>query len=83
MTACRTFGLLKGCFVIERYSLRRLVEDLAMPDLVLSIKLAVGPTKLLLAFLGVLIVCALGYLMDISTKSVVVGTTIAGPKNAF
>lgn len=48
-----------------------------MPDLALSIKLAVGPTKLLLAFLGVLIVCTLGYLMDISTKSVVVGNTQA------
>jgi hypothetical protein len=63
--------------VIERYSLRRLVEDLAMPDLVLSIKLAVGPTKLLLAFLGVLMVCALGYMMDVSTKSVVVGTMVS------
>lgn len=43
-----------------------------MPDLAVSVKLAVGPTKLLLAFSGVLIIGLLGFLMDVSTRSVVV-----------
>jgi hypothetical protein len=49
------------------------LEDLALPDLAVSVKLAVGPTKLVLAFLGVLIIGLLGFLMDVSTRSVVVG----------
>lgn len=63
--------------MVDRYSLRRIWEDLAMPDLFASIKLALGPTKLVLAFLGVLIVCTVGYLMDIATKSVVMGNAQA------
>lgn len=63
--------------MIERYSLRRILEDLAIPDLAVSIKLAVGPTKLVLAFIGVLAICTLGYLMDVSTKSVVTASALA------
>lgn len=77
LTKTKKNTVLRTTDVVDRYSLRRIWEDLAMPDLVLSIKLAVGPTKILLAFLGVLIVCTLGYLMDIATKSVVVGNSQA------
>ncbi|MCE5184897.1 MAG: hypothetical protein LLF76_02085 [Planctomycetaceae bacterium] len=59
--------------MVERYSLKRIWEDLAMPDLAISIKLAVGPTKLVLAFCGIVLICSLGYLMDLAGKSVVIG----------
>ena len=55
----------------ERYSLRVIWDDLALPELACSFKLAIGPTKMLLAFCGVLAVCTLGYLMDRCTNSVV------------
>ncbi len=55
----------------ERYSLRVIWDDLALPDLACSFRLAIGPTKMLLAFCGVLAVCTLGYLMDRCTNTVV------------
>ena len=55
----------------ERYSLRVIWDDLALPDLACGFKLAIGPTKMLLAFCGVLAVCTLGYLMDRCSNSVV------------
>lgn len=55
----------------ERYSLRIIWGDLALPDLASGFKLAIGPTKMLLAFCGVLAVCTLGYLMDRCSNSVV------------
>ena len=55
----------------ERYSLRVIWDDLALPDLACSFKLAIGPNKMLLAFCGVLAVCTLGYLMDRCSNSVV------------
>ena len=55
----------------ERYSLRVIWDDLALPDLARGFKLAIGPTKMLLAFCGVLAVCTLGYLMDRCSNSVV------------
>jgi hypothetical protein len=57
--------------VAERYSLRVIWDDLALPELACSFKLAIGPTKMLLAFCGVLGVCTLGYLMDKCTNSVI------------
>jgi hypothetical protein len=45
-------------------------DDLALPDLMCSFKLAIGPTKMLLSFCAVLAVCALGYVMDRGTRSV-------------
>ena len=57
----------------ERYSLRVIWDDLALPDLACSFKLAIGPNKMLLAFCGVLAVCTLGYLMDRCTNSVMTG----------
>jgi len=57
--------------VVERYSLRVIWDDLALPELACSFKLAIGPTKMLLAFCGVFAVCTLGYLMDRCTNTVV------------
>ncbi len=47
-----------------RYSLRVIWEDLALPDLTLSFKLAIGPIKMILAFCAVVAVCTLGFVMD-------------------
>ncbi len=55
----------------ERYSLKVIWDDLALPKLACSFKLAIGPTKMLLAFCGVLVVCTLGYLMDRCSNTVV------------
>ncbi len=57
----------------ERYSLRVIWDDLALPELACSFKLAIGPTKMLLAFCGVLAVCTLGYVMDRCSNSVTTG----------
>jgi hypothetical protein len=56
--------------VAERYSLGGVWNDLALPDLACSFKMAIGPNKMLLAFCGVLAVCSLGYLMDCCSNSV-------------
>ena len=55
----------------EHYPLRAIWNDLALPDLACGFKLAIGPTKMILAFLGVLAVCTLGFVMDICTRDVV------------
>ena len=55
-----------------RYSFRSIWEDLALGELALSFKLAVGPIKMLLAFIAVLTTCLLGFLMDQCSQSVVV-----------
>ena len=47
-----------------------------MPELALSFKLAIGPTKMILAFCAVFTVCAIGYLMDTCTQSVVVSSPV-------
>ncbi|MHC4386309.1 MAG: hypothetical protein ACYSUG_04890, partial [Planctomycetota bacterium] len=57
----------------ERNSLRVIWSDLALPDLACSFKLAIGPTKMILAFLGVLTVCTLGFVMDACSKGVTTG----------
>lgn len=55
-----------------RYSLRGIWEDLALPELAYSFKLAVGPTKLVILFLAVAAICLMGYLLDRCSVSVVV-----------
>ncbi len=55
-----------------RYSLRSIWDDLALPELALSFKLAIGPVKLVIAFCAILTVCLLGYLMDRCSQGVVV-----------
>lgn len=54
----------------EHYPLRAIWNDLALPDLACGFKLAIGPTKMILAFLGVLAVCTLGFVMDTCGKRV-------------
>lgn len=55
-----------------RYSLKSIWDDLALPELVRSFTLAVGPIKLLLAFGAVCAICILGFLMDQCSRNVVV-----------
>ena len=55
-----------------RYSLRGIGEDLSLPELACGFKLAVGPTKLAIAFLAVAAICLAGYLLDRCSRSVVV-----------
>jgi hypothetical protein len=57
----------------EHYPLRAIWNDLALPDLACGFKLAIGPTKMILAFLGVLTVCTLGFVMDVCSKGVATG----------
>lgn len=58
----------------ERHSLREIWEDLALPELAMAIRLALGPAKLAFAFCGVLFACSLGLLMDRCARTVVVIT---------
>lgn len=55
-----------------RYSLRSIWDDLALPELALSFKLAIGPVKMVIAFSAIFAVCLLGFLMDRCSQSVVV-----------
>lgn len=55
-----------------RYSLRGIWEDLAIPELAYGFTLAVGPTKLAIAFLAVAAICVTGYLLDRCSQSVMV-----------
>jgi len=57
----------------EHYPLKAIWNDLALPDLACGFKLAIGPTKMILAFLGVLAVCTLGFVMDTCSKGVATG----------
>ena len=57
----------------ERYSLRVIWGDLALPDLAYGFKLAIGPTKMILAILSVLTACTLGFVMDTCTRDVTTG----------
>ena len=54
----------------ERYSFKLIWGDMALPELACSFRLAVGPTKMILAFSAVLVVCTLGFIMDTCYKSV-------------
>jgi len=58
--------------VAERYSFRGIWDDLALPELACSFKLAVGPAKMVLAFCGVFAICILGFLMDRCSRRVVI-----------
>ena len=57
----------------ERYSLKLIWGDLALPELACSFKLAIGPTKMILAICAVLAMCTLGFVMDRCSSGVVVG----------
>jgi hypothetical protein len=59
--------------------LRVIWEDLALPDLALSFKLAIGPIKMILAFGVVAVICVLGLLMDTCGGRAVVCSSADGP----
>lgn len=58
--------------MMREHSIRQLWDDLAFPELTRSLKLAIGPTKVTLAFLFVLLLCGAGFVMDLMTRSVTV-----------
>ncbi len=60
-------------------SIRQLWEDLAFPQLTQTLHLAVGPTKIMLAFLMVCLVAGFGLLLDSVTHSVTVHPQAGGP----
>lgn len=57
----------------ERSSLRLIWGDLALPELACSFQMAIGPTKMILAFCSVVAVCTLGFVMDTCKHSVING----------
>lgn len=56
----------------QRYSLKSIWEESALPDLAYSFKLAMGPAKIIIAFSGVFAVCVLGAVMDTCSRNVLV-----------
>lgn len=55
----------------SRYSIKSIVDDLALPELAYAFKLAVGPTKLLLMLVAVAIISGFGWFLDNISRSVV------------
>jgi len=51
----------------------RLFDDLLFPKIFRTFRIAIQPTKLIIAFLAVAVICLAGWVMDLS-KTVVVGT---------
>ncbi|MHC4119340.1 MAG: hypothetical protein ACYSWO_17730 [Planctomycetota bacterium] len=51
----------------------RLFDDLLFPKIFRTFRLAIQPTKLIIAFLAVTVICLAGWVMD-SSRTVVVGT---------
>jgi hypothetical protein len=66
--------------MVREHSIRQVWDDLAFPELTRSLKLAIGPTKVTLAFLFVLLLCGGGFIMDLLTRSV---TVIPDPASAL
>lgn len=66
--------------MMQEQSLLQMWDELALPRLAFVFKLAVGPSKVLLAFLAVLLICAGGILLDSCTHSVVVSSARKVPK---
>lgn len=67
----------------QEQGLLQMWEELALPKLAYAFKLAIGPSKVLLAFLAVLLICAGGWLLDSCTNSVVVSPLRKVPKGLF
>lgn len=68
---------------MQEQSLLQMWDELALPKLAFVFKLAIGPSKVLLAFLAVLLICAGGVLLDCCTHSVVVSPNRKVPKGLF
>ena len=58
--------------MIDGRQLWQMWDDLALTKLFQSFRMAVGPTKVTIAFGGVLLICLVGWIMDICTRTVVV-----------
>lgn len=58
--------------MVREHSIRQMWDDLALPELTRTLRLAIGPTKVLLAFLFVLLLCGGGLMLDWVTQSVTV-----------
>lgn len=69
--------------MMQEQSLLQMWDELALPRLAFAFKLAVGPSKVLLAFIAVLLICAGGWLLDSCTHSVVVSPSRKVPKGLF
>jgi hypothetical protein len=69
--------------MMQEQSLLQMWDELALPKLAFVFKLAIGPSKVLLAFLAVLLICAGGILLDCCTHSVVVSPARKVPKGLF
>jgi len=71
----------------REHSIRQVWDDLAFPELTRSLKLALGPTKVALSFLFVLMLCGVGFVMDLMTRSVTVlpvpALAAAGQEDSF
>lgn len=58
--------------MIDGKQLWQMWDDLALTKLFQSFRMAVGPTKVAIAFLAVMVICLVGWVMDLCTKTVVV-----------
>jgi hypothetical protein len=67
----------------QQRTLGQLWEDMALPRLAYAFKLAVGPTKVLIAFLAVVLIFAGGIAMDMCSHSVTVSPNRKVPRGLF
>jgi hypothetical protein len=58
--------------MIDGKQLWQMWDDLALTKLFQSFRMAIGPTKVAIAFLAVLVICFVGWIMDVCTRTVVV-----------
>lgn len=64
----------------QEHSVSQLWDDMALTRLSRSLKLSIGPTKVILAFLAVLLISTAGFVMDLCTRSVVVNPSRVVPR---
>ena len=66
---------LKGSFMIEEKHLGQIWDNLAFTKLFRSFGMAVGPGKLFIALLAVMLVSIIGFVMDLCSSTVTVEQT--------
>ncbi|MBN2512801.1 MAG: hypothetical protein JXB18_07675 [Sedimentisphaerales bacterium] len=69
--------------MMQEHGLLQMWEEMALPRLALAFKLAVGPAKVLIAFLAVVLICAGGFAMDFCSHTVIVSPNRKVPKALF
>jgi len=62
-----------GVNMTEEKQLWRIWDDLPFTKLLQSFRMAVGPTKMVIAMLAVIVICLVGWVMDICTEADVIG----------